>query len=139
MGLQGIFSGTVSILEKVLDLRSKKHNVIISNIANIDTPNYKAFDLIVEEEIAKTAGAGNKLQLKRTQPNHILTVPFVPDNSSYKLAEKSEFTQKGDGNTVDIDKEMANLAENSLMYRASAHIISRKFQGLKNAIEGGKK
>ncbi|MBW1941137.1 MAG: flagellar basal body rod protein FlgB, partial [Deltaproteobacteria bacterium] len=50
MESQGIFNKTFSILEKNLDLRSIKHNLIVSNIANMDTPNYKGFDLIVEEE-----------------------------------------------------------------------------------------
>jgi len=139
MGLQGLFGGTVSILEKVLDLRAKKHNLITSNIANIDTPNYKGFDMVVEEELAKASGSGKNLGLTRTQPNHIVGGPFVRDNIAYRQTESSKFTVKGDGNTVDIDKEMASLAENSLMYRASAQIISRKFQGLKKAIDGGNK
>ena len=44
MKLQGIFTGIIPVLEKVLDLRSMKHNSIVSNIANMDTPNYKTFD-----------------------------------------------------------------------------------------------
>ena len=53
MATQGIFSETISMLSKALDLRSRKHSVIVSNIANIDTPHYKAFDLAVEEELKR--------------------------------------------------------------------------------------
>jgi flagellar basal-body rod protein FlgB len=45
---------------------------------------------------------------------------------------------RGDGNTVNMEREMANLAENQLMYRASAQIVSKKFQSLKSVIQGGK-
>ena len=53
MDLSGIFSKSFSILEKSLDLRSKRHNLIASNISNMDTPGYKGFDIMVDEEISK--------------------------------------------------------------------------------------
>ncbi len=48
MESQGIYKGTLQLLERAMDLRSTKHNVVMSNIANMDTPNYKAFDVIIE-------------------------------------------------------------------------------------------
>jgi len=53
------------------------------------------------------------------------------------LAETEQTTLRKDGNTVDLDREMAKLSENNLMYNALAQIISRKFAGLKDAIKGG--
>ena len=58
MESQGVFKGTFGVLEKAMDLRSTKHNVVMSNIANMDTPNYKAFDVIIEEEMEKSKGSG---------------------------------------------------------------------------------
>ena len=138
MKTQGIFSGTISILAKALDLRSRKHDVIVSNIANMDTPNYKAFDLIVEEEMNRAVGAERKLKLKKTRPDHLSAQKSLSDGLQIKIADPPRFSLRGDGNTVDIDRSMANLAENSLMYNAAARIIYKKFQGLKSAIQGGK-
>jgi len=138
MESQGLFKGTFSLLEKAMDLRSLKHNATVSNIANKDTPGYKAFDLIVEEELEKVMGSGKDLGLKKTRQGHLpgrtaggITVRLGIDNTS-------QLSFRRDGNTVDIDKEMAKLSENNLLYDSLAQIISRKFRGLKDVIQGGK-
>ena len=138
MESQGIFSQTVSILEKALDLRSKKHNVIASNIANMDTPDYKAFDLIIEKELQKVTGKGNSISLNKTDAAHMQSRRSKADGVSVVIDDTQGLSLRGDGNTVDIDKQMANMAENTLMYKAAAQMIHKKFQGLKSAIQGGK-
>ncbi len=140
MASQGMFSGTISILEKNLDLRSLKHNLIISNIANKDTPNYKAFDLAVEEEIEKLTDTQAGMGLRKTHPAHFPVDEINEGNSGATGFRSSNgVTQRRDGNTVDIEKEMTNLAENNLLYETMALLISKKFQGLKTAIHGGGK
>ncbi|MCP4370310.1 MAG: flagellar basal body rod protein FlgB [Deltaproteobacteria bacterium] len=138
MESQGIFSRTVQILEKALDLRSKKHNVIASNIANMDTPDYKAFDLIIEKELQKAIGKKNSIALNQTNQAHIQSPKSKTDGVRFQIDDTEGLSLRGDGNTVDIDKQMANMAENSLMYEAAAQLINKKFQGLKSAIQGGK-
>ena len=138
MESQGLFKGTFPLLEKALDLRSLKHNVIVSNIANKDTPNYKAFDLIVEEELEKVMGTGKELGLKKTHQGHLSGGTVGGGAVKLKMDDTSQISLKRDGNTVDIDTEMAKLSENSLMYDSLAQIISRKFKGLKDVIQGGK-
>jgi flagellar basal-body rod protein FlgB len=135
---QGLFGGTLPLLERAMDLRSLKHNVTVSNIANKDTPDYKAFDLLVEEELKKTMGSGNELGLKRTRRGHFSGRTIGGGAVSVEADKSSQYAVKRDGNTVDIDKEMAKLSENNLMYNALSQIISRKFQGLKEVIQGGK-
>ena len=138
MESQGIFNRTVSILEKALDLRSKKHNVIASNIANMDTPDYKAFDLVIEKELQKVTGKKNNISLNQTNEAHIQSPKSKADGARVQIDDAQGLSLRGDGNTVDIDKQMANMAENSLMYEAAAKLIHKKFQGLKSAILGGK-
>ncbi len=133
----GIFSKTISVLEKSLDLRSMKHNIIVSNIANMDTPNYKAFDLIIEDEIGKQARKSNNIDCKKTSPGHLAGKKTRMDDVKIAVSDPLRFSMKVDGNTVDIDTEMAKLSENALMYNVSAQILSRKFQGLKDVIKGG--
>jgi flagellar basal-body rod protein FlgB len=139
MESKGIFSGTISLLEKVLDLRSMKHSLIVSNIANVDTPNYKAFDLMVEEELEKFVGEENQTGLKRTQPAHLPGNGTGLDRLRPSPVSTYPLSIKGDGNSVDIDRVMAEQAKNSLMYTVTAEILSRKFVALKDAIQGGNK
>jgi flagellar basal-body rod protein FlgB len=84
MESKGIFGRTISMLEKVLDLRAMRHNLIVSNIANIDTPQYKAFDLVVEEELKRAMGSGKNLGLKKSQPAHIPAGEARRDNITYR-------------------------------------------------------
>jgi len=138
MESQRIFSQTVSILEKALDLRSKKHNVIASNIANMDTPDYKAFDLVIEKELQKATGKGNSISLNKTNKAHMQSRRSKADGVSVQIDDTQGLSLRGDGNTVDLDKQMGNMAENTLMYKAAAQMIQSKFQGLKSVIQGGK-
>jgi flagellar basal-body rod protein FlgB len=138
MESQRIFSQTVSILEKALDLRSKKHNVIASNIANMDTPDYKAFDLVIEKELQKVTGQRNTISLNKTNNAHMKSQRSKAGGVSVQVDDTQGLSLRGDGNTVDIDKQMGNMAENTLMYKAAAQMIQRKFQGLKSVIQGGK-
>ncbi len=138
MESQRIFSQTVSILEKALDLRSKKHNVIASNIANMDTPDYKAFDLVIEKELQKVTGQRNSISLNKTNEAHMQSQRSKAGGVSVAIDDTQGLSLRGDGNTVDIDKQMGNMAENTLMYKAAAQMIQRKFQGLKSVIQGGK-
>ncbi len=138
MESQGLFKGTFPLLEKALDLRSYKHNVTVSNIANRDTPGFKAFDLVVEEEMEKIMGQGADLGLKKTHQRHLSEKTVGGVTAGHKAEGGSQISLRRDGNTVDLNKEMAKLAENNLLYDALAQIISRKFKGLKDVIQGGK-
>jgi len=143
MGVNGIFNQTISFLERSLDLRSSKHNAIVSNVANIDTPNYKAFDVMVEDELQKldrSAVAGEGMRLKTTRRDHIETSGNGIRRTTFRSADAIDIhSKRNDGNTVDLDREMAAMAENSLMYTLSAQIVAKKFQSLRNVIEGGQK
>jgi flagellar basal-body rod protein FlgB len=141
MGSGGIFNQTITLLERSLDLRSSKHSAIVSNVANIDTPNYKAFDVMVEDELKKldrSTGTVNGVRMETTRAGHI-----EPQRNPIRLTTvrsddaKGSHVERRDGNTVDLDREMAGMAENSLMYTLSAQIVAKKFQSLRNVIEGG--
>jgi flagellar basal-body rod protein FlgB len=135
MESQGMFGGTISLLEDVLDLRSLRHKVIASNIANIDTPHYKAFDVMMEKAIEKAAGKEKEITITRTQPEHLPIRHTQVDSIAPKLVTSTNTTVGGDGNSVDVDRAMADLSENNLMYNALAQIVSRKFLALRSAIQ----
>ncbi len=134
----GLFSEAITMMERSMDIRSKKHETIISNIANADTPNFKPFAIEVTEAMKNSYGNGN-VRLRRTDEAHLGKTGFAADGVRPKQVDKSmQLTLRGDGNTVDMDHEMMSLAKNSLIYKASAQIISLKLKGLKNVISGGK-
>ena len=137
MGDNSLFGNTIELASKALDLRSRRHEVIISNIANADTPGYKAFDLYVDEALSRQTSAEGGIALERSNPGHIPAHHSAGAGGSPKEIQlSSQVTLRGDGNTVDMEREMSNLAANQLMYRASAQILSKKFQSLRSVIKG---
>ena len=140
MDFDSIFDKTVDLAQKALDLRSRRHDVLLSNIANADTPGYKAFDLMVEEALSKEAPKSEQLQMQRTEEGHMA----FGGTRSYgtiqpqKVDLNSQVTLRGDGNTVDMDREMSSLAANQLQFRLSSQILSKKFTALHNIIKGGR-
>ena len=138
MSSSHLFSETISYLERSLNLRSKRHRVLSANIANIDTPNYKAFDLVLEDEFQRSPDKSGNIQLKRTHKGHLPLERKPLDRVTLKQSEGPEFSLRGDGNTVDLDKTMGDMAENTMLFKTAAQIISKKFAGLKEVIKGGK-
>jgi flagellar basal-body rod protein FlgB len=128
-----LFSNTISILEKGLDYSSVKQKVISSNIANVDTPNYKAkdvnFSAFFAQEKAKV------IEAKRTNIRHI---PFQSSSGNLSIVNRKNVQYNHNGNSVDLDKEMADLATNQIYYNALTERINGKFQTLQTVIKGGK-
>ena len=135
-----LFSGAISTLSRSLDLRARNHELILNNVANADTPNYKPFSMNVEEALQKDAPTAVSTQLKQTDGQHLPGAPIPEDPSSITaLSADDPLLFRGDRNGVDIDREMTALAKNSLLYKASAQLVASKFSGLKHVITGGSK
>ena len=132
-----LFDKTMTSLEQSLNLRSMNQKLIVSNIANMDTPRYKAFKMMVDENLQDTAQGGPRLTMTRTQVGHLNTTGKSPESGRLARVESNDLSLRGDGNTVELDTEMANLAENTLKYNTTTRIISNKFKLLKDVIKGG--
>ena len=133
-----LFDNTMSTLERSLNLRAQNQKLITSNIANMDTPNFKAFKMMVGEEMQDAAGNQPQLSMTRTQVGHLATASSgSSDLGRIERVEEDPLALRGDGNTVELDREMANLAENTLLYNTATRIISSKFKMLKDVIKGG--
>mgnify|MGYP001031143546 FL=1 len=133
-----IFGGTIDLLHRSLNLRSSQHRVIAANVANADTPHYKAFEVAVGEELRKLRPEASRVQPVRTHAGHLPVGRGGTDRVTLKAVAPPELDLRADGNTVDLDRSMGSLAENAIQYKASAQFISRKFKSLKNAISGGR-
>lgn len=135
MGNSG-FDPTIGALNTSMNLRLLNQNIISSNIANADTPGYKAKAVEFEGALRSALGAGEELPMRETDPRHI--VPRSTDAVDPEIYEEQNGVESLDGNTVDRAAEMAKLSENQLLYDASAEMLKRKLGMLRYAItEGG--
>ena len=130
-----LFSPVIGQLEHGLQASALKQKTYSANISNVDTPNYKAqrvsFQALLDNEIRESAGVAH-----RTDPRHI---SFSNQSSSGIQVETLHTTQRQpNGNNVDIDLEMAELAKNQLWYNAMTERISGKFSSLRSVINEGK-
>lgn len=130
------FDPTIGALNTVMNLRLINQNVISSNIANADTPGYKAKALEFEGALRNALAEENQPTPIATDGRHIVhrsTEPVDP-----MIYDEPNGIESLDGNTVDRSAEMAKLAENQLLYDAAAEALKRKLGMLKYAIsEGG--
>ncbi|MEK5443138.1 MULTISPECIES: flagellar basal body rod protein FlgB [unclassified Fredinandcohnia] len=128
-----LFSNTIHSLEKALDYSALRQKVISNNIANVDTPNYKAQDVSFKNLLANETES--QMRANRTNEKHIEFTSSKRSNNP--LIAKNDTAYNHNGNNVDIDKEMALLAENQIYYNAITQRISGKFNTLKTVVKGG--
>lgn len=137
MPVQGIFGTTVEVLGKSLDLRAKRHALISSNLANVETPGYTPSELSFEGRLKEALKKGPK-PAAEPHPRHI---PLKGGAASLRQVQGDVIEVKSpnvgpDGNGVELESEMGRLAENQIMYNATVQLLGKKFEGLKQAIRG---
>ena len=123
---------------KALPLRSQRTEVLAANIANADTPGYRARDIDFKSALAAASNAqasGSAGQMATTQTRHISTAQ-VNGTPAGELKYRTPLAPALDGNTVDTQLEQAAFAENSVRYQATLNFLSSKFRGLLTAITG---
>lgn len=129
-----LFSNTVTALEKGLDYSSLKQKVISQNIANEATPGYKAKDVSFKQSLQEAVE--QSIHAKRTDGRHFEFKGMSKIHPG--VITKKNVSFNNNGNSVDIDNEMADLATNQIYYNALIERVSGKFSSLQNVIRGGK-
>lgn len=133
-----LFDKTVSFLSKSLDMMSLRHQLIASNVANQDTPNYKSKEIDFRNELEKALDVKGLSNDFRTNPGHMpLNSPDTSDMDNNLITESGN-AYSYDDNSVNVETEMANMARNTIMYNAAAQIITNKFRWLSFAIKEGR-
>ncbi|SDM54946.1 flagellar basal-body rod protein FlgB [Psychrobacillus sp. OK028] len=127
-----IFGGAISSLERGLDFSATKQKAIAQNIANVDTPNYKAKSVSFGEYLSNAKQS--TISAHRTQEKHI---NFETKTSSSGVFDYASYRYNHNGNGVDMDKEQANLATNQIYYNALIDRMSGKLNTLQTVIKGG--
>jgi flagellar basal-body rod protein FlgB len=123
---------TTDLLQKGLDAAQLRHDVIANNIANIDTPGFKQSNVEFESYMKEALGGGG-FEAKRTRPEHIT---FDGEEAAPKVVVDDSTTMRMDGNNVDIDKQMADMAKNSIWYDTLVEKLNGEITRLKLAIDG---
>ena len=128
---------TMAVLQKSLDLRSQKQEVIASNIANAETPGYSARKLEFEKDL-RNAINNPETKIRTTNPKHFPIGVGGIEGVQGTLTKQRSTNPVGDGNSVSLDDEMLDLAENQLLYEAGSQILKKKLSLLKYAASDGR-
>lgn len=123
-----------AVSEKVLALRGYRQQLLASNIANADTPNFKALDI----NFAKTLemAGGGSLSMAKTSARH-LDAGSGLGLANVKPQYRNAVQPSVDGNTVDANIEQAQFAENALHYTTTLQFLNDKIKGMRLALDRG--
>ena len=126
----------LEIISKALDGSAKRGELIANNLANVSTPGYKRQDIDFKSALKKEINSSDsKVTLSRTNAKHI---PFSKQYSSAQVTE-NKGNHRNDGNSVNIDVEMAELAKNSMYYNVMTRRASGHFSKINQVIQQGGK
>lgn len=128
-----ILDKTIGSLNTSLNLRLANQNVISSNIANADTPGYKAKRLDFEQALRSQLASDDRVQLEVSDPEHL--VPQESDPIHPEIYEDPNGVESLDGNTVNRSEEMARLVQNQMLYNTSVELLRKKLSMLRSAIQ----
>ncbi|HCS13928.1 MAG: flagellar basal body rod protein FlgB [Zetaproteobacteria bacterium CG06_land_8_20_14_3_00_59_53] len=123
--LTGLFDQEFKTLSSALSARERMQSVHAANIANADTPNYHADTRRFADFLAEKQNVTNRsTRLAATQPGHIP----IAESTSWQglLATQRNTAQRMDGNSVDIQKEMAGMAQNQLMHDMTMRLLKKR-------------
>jgi len=137
-----LFNATHDLLALSMRLRSMRHELLAGNIANADTPGYRAKDIdfaaalraLIARENAPAELPKAGIQLIGARP-----ADFQPGGAIQPALVVQEAEAKLDGNSVDLERQIANLVENSLSYETSLVLLGRKLAALRFAISEGRR
>ncbi|MFT6029196.1 MAG: flagellar basal-body rod protein FlgB [Oleiphilaceae bacterium] len=130
------FNNALGVHEHALELRTNRAEVLANNLANADTPGFKARDIDFQSLLSEQMqGKSNEQSLKMTTTNgkHL---PVNGTDDSADLLYRTPSQPSLDGNTVDTQTEKAEFMKNTLQYQSSFQFLNSRFKGITTAIKG---
>ena len=135
--MKNLLENSLRVHQTALNLQAFRQQLLASNIANSDTPHFKARDILFRDALDAALGRGRlgqPLSLMTTHARHLNgKVEFSPKNF---VRYRMEWQSAVDGNTVDMDMERAAFAENTTHYEASITFINGLLRSMQTAISG---
>jgi flagellar basal-body rod protein FlgB len=129
------FDSALGIHADALRIRSQRAELLASNLANVDTPNYKARDIDFQTAMKMATSEGQSAPMTITHQKHISTASGGVMESPF-IQYRNVLQDSLDGNTVDEQVEQAQFMQNSVQYQASIDFLGGKFRSLRTAIKG---
>ncbi len=137
--MKQIFDRTTDALSSSLSFRSLRQNVHTSNIANAETPGYKAKKVDFEDALQRALDLEGATVQAGSSPEHFAIGPGAISRAKADVYDNPEGNVTNDQNTVDLEREMTALQENSILYKAAMQLINKKLGALRYvATEGGR-
>lgn len=127
-------SNVSATLFEQLNFRGERQKVISSNIANINTPNYKTKDLVFEDELKKQ----KLIQMTRTSSMHMQNIDYKP-NSNPRLIQVPDLIEQNDGNNVNLDSQISEQSKNKIIFDAIQTSIKRDSKLFRSVIDSSGK
>ncbi len=122
-----LFDQTIGFLQKSLDIRTFRHKVLSDNIANVATPLYRPKDIPFQKMLERSFIQGSNLDSPKTEKGHLYGAGEFPLELDIS------------GEEVNVDREMARLTENNLMYQAGVQALVKKLEAIRlTLVEGGR-
>lgn len=129
------FESALGVHESAFKLRAQRAELLAENMANVDTPNYKAKDLNFRQALAREAGEGAQFGMATTHQGHLPTdhgSEMGHPDVQYRVPNQPSI----DGNTVEEQIEHAEYMKNALDFQASFTFLSSRFKGMTSALRG---
>ena len=131
---------TVKALEQALDFRAANQSVIAGNMANVETPGYTPKEATFNQALRDAVDRNRvprteEVILRKTHEKHF---PVSPDPERVYTVEPYKADASG-SNRLNLDREMAKMAKNNLLYEASVTLLSKKFRALRDVIDAGRR
>lgn len=123
------FDGAVEHLTRGLAFATRRHEVIAGNLANLETPGYKARDLAFEDHLRPLLQAA-------PADSPVGLLPVGRGARHARLVFAADGAPRPDGNDVNLDRQMARLAQNTLFHNALVQLLTSQFTAMKQAISG---
>ncbi len=131
-------SSITNKLFEQLNFRGERQKVISSNIANINTPNYKTKELVFEDELNNNI-ANNGLKMMQTDSKHISGINNSSSLANPRLTQVKGLVEQNDGNNVNLDSQMGEMSKNKIIYDAIQSSIKRDSRLFRSVIESSAK
>lgn len=130
-------SSVTDLLFKQLNFRGEQQKVISTNIANIDTVGFKTKELEFKDEL-KNKQMELELKLNVTHSGH-MKMEEIKSNKNYKITETPGLIEQNDGNNVNLDSQMSNMAQNNIMFSAIQSSIKKDSMWFKSVVDASSK
>lgn len=127
------FDKALGIHAQALEVRTQRAEILANNLANADTPGFKARDIDFRRILQEQMGEQESLPMQTTNGQHL---PHGSMQAADALLYRNPLQPSVDGNTVETQREIAEFSKNALDFQASFQFLNSKFKGLTSAIKG---